>query len=66
MPKKIKPVLNTYAIISDCIETSIPAGIRKFLKYHNVPITEIEIDQMTEHILNYVMVGLDEVIKYGD
>ena len=67
MPKKVKLKVNTYRVVSDEIETSIPAGIRKFLKYHDgVNLTDIEIGQMTEHIFNYVMLGLCEVVDFDD
>ena len=65
--KKVIPKLHTYAVISDCIESSIPGGIRKFLKYHeDFEMTDEDIDAMTEKIHDYVMLGLDEVIDFGD
>ena len=66
MAKKITPAINTYVVISSSIEGAIPAGIRKFLKYHeDFVMTDEDIASMAEKIHDYIMLDLDEVVDFG-
>jgi hypothetical protein len=66
MPKKVKPKLNTYRIISDAIEQGIPGGVRRYYKYRDNEKEPQDMDAMTESVLNYIMLEVSEVTDFND
>lgn len=65
-PKKATVKLNSYRIITASIQSSIPAGIRKYYKYCDAFDPEIadNMATMQNWIYEYIMLDLSEVIDW--
>lgn len=67
MAKKVRPKMNTYAILSRAVEESVPYGLRRIFKYASPPrLSEDEVVAAAETVVNAVMNELCEVIKFDD
>lgn len=60
---KVRLKLNAYPIVSDCIESAIPAGIRRYYKHRSEKQPK-DIDAMVEEIHNYIMCALVDLIDW--
>jgi len=54
-----------YEIVSSKVEEWIPYGIHRYYK-HRDEEQIMDVDAMTEEIRKSVMLGLDEIVDWGD
>jgi hypothetical protein len=66
MTKKIKLKLNPYPIVADKIAEWIPYGIHRYYKYRDKEKEPEEMEAMVDQVLAAVMLGLAEVVDWGD
>lgn len=66
MPKKLRPPVKLWQLVSRAVEEGARFATSRFNKYALAPLPESERDRLHEHIEREVMNALIEVLDFGD
>ena len=64
--KRTLPPVDTYALISDGVESPIACGIRRACKYGAVTLTDEQVELIAERVHDELMSWFAETFRFGD